>query len=211
MGYAADKYKGKNHWNYGKPTWNKGLKTGLAPWRGKERSEETKRKIGIAFAGRKLTLEHKKNISIGLRKNIVFMENLKDSAKKMGFLNRGRKFTEEHKNKLKSTRLRQIFPIKDTKIELRLQKILKEFTILFETHYPILGQPDIFIKPNICIFADGCYWHKCPKCGFGKGRERDKMVTRELQELGYIVIRLWEHELKKDTSVKIASVIKSLL
>jgi 5-methylcytosine-specific restriction endonuclease McrA len=28
--------------------WNKGLKTGYAPWRGKKRSEETKRKLSLA-------------------------------------------------------------------------------------------------------------------------------------------------------------------
>lgn len=57
-----------------------------------------------------------------------------------------------------------------------------------------IGQPDIFIEPNICLFIDGCYWHKCPTCGFGNGRERDMFVTGELQKQGYVVIRLWEHE-----------------
>ena len=34
-----------NKYRLGKKPWNKGLKTGFAPWRGKKRSEETKKKI----------------------------------------------------------------------------------------------------------------------------------------------------------------------
>ena len=90
-----------------------------------------------------------------------------------------------------------VIPFKDTSIELKLQNFLKEQGIEFQTHYPILGQPDIFIKPNICIFADGCYWHKCSQCGFDELKQRDKQVNEELQKQGYIVIRIWEHEINK--------------
>lgn len=91
---------------------------------------------------------------------------------------------------------------KNTSIELRVQNLLKENKIDFETHYSVLGHPDIFIKPNICIFVDGCYWHKCSECGFEesirKEKEKDKRITQELQKQGYLVIRIWEHEIKNN-------------
>jgi DNA mismatch endonuclease, patch repair protein len=95
------------------------------------------------------------------------------------------------KNKI--SRLSQIIPSKDTSIEIKLQKILKKNKILFQKHKSIFGQPDIFIQPNICIFADGCYWHKYPK-----GTNRDKKVNEYLKQNGYIVLRFWEHEINND-------------
>ena len=38
--------------NKGRKAWNKGLKTGISPWLGKERSEETKEKIRKSLSGR---------------------------------------------------------------------------------------------------------------------------------------------------------------
>jgi DNA mismatch endonuclease (patch repair protein) len=114
------------------------------------------------------------------------------------------KLSEEDKKKMRERRLKQIFPFKDTSIEIKLQNWLKKQGIEFETHHPILGQPDIFIKPNICIFADGCYWHKCPQCGFGELRQRDLQITQELQKQGYMVFRLWEHEINNNEFEKIS-------
>lgn len=166
-------------------------KKGKKPY---EMTDKTREKMSKSFKGRKLkplTEEQKRKISIANKKVIHTPEwNLK-----IGLTKRGVKKSEKTRQKMSEARLKRVFPIKDTSIEVKLQNFLKEQHIEFSTHYPILGQPDIFIKPNICIFADGCYWHKCPECGFGHGKERDVMVTRELQKQGYVVIRMWEHEI----------------
>ena len=74
------------------------------------------------------------------------------------------------------------------------------------------GRPDIFFpETGVVVFADGCYWHGCEKCGHfpkvnGKfwktkilrNKERDVAVTRHLRGEGYHVIRVWEHELAED-------------
>ena len=143
-------------------------------------SEETKRKIGLA---------HKD------KKRKPFTE---ETRKKMSKARLGIKYSKETIEKIRQARLKQIIPNKDTSIEIKLQNWLKKQNIEFETHYPILGQPDIFIKPNICIFADGCYWHKCEQCGFGHLVDRDKEITQELQEQGYLVIRIWEHDINSE-------------
>ena len=179
----------------GKPSWNKGI-----PF-----SEETREKMSLAQKGKKLSEEHKRKISEKLKGRLFSEEtrkriSLATQGKHYGFL--GKKHSEEFKKNrsidMKKRRPFMVITKKNTSIELKLQNWLKEQNIPFETHYPILGQPDIFIKPNICIFADGCYWHKCPDCGFGHKRERDKMVTGELQKQGYTVIRLWEHEINNN-------------
>jgi DNA mismatch endonuclease (patch repair protein) len=59
------------------------------------------------------------------------------------------------------------------------------------------------------IFVDGCYWHGCPlhatspktnaafwRKKLAANRTRDHLVTRTLRQLGWRVLRLWEHELK---------------
>lgn len=86
-----------------------------------------------------------------------------------------------------------VLPTKDTSIELKLQNILEKEGIKFEKHKPILGQPDIFIEPNICIFADGDYWHNRPE-----RIRRDVYVNRKLKEKGYTILRFWEHTIHND-------------
>jgi DNA mismatch endonuclease (patch repair protein) len=59
----------------------------------------------------------------------------------------------------------------------------------------------------LAVFLDGCFWHRCPEHGnapvhnagyweakLGRNVERDVQVTRALEEAGWIVVRIWEHE-----------------
>jgi DNA mismatch endonuclease (patch repair protein) len=101
--------------------------------------------------------------------------------------------SEEGRKNMRLARLKKIIPFKDTSIEVRLQNILRDNNIIFEKHKPIHGQPDLFIEPNICIFADGDYWHNYPA-----GRERDREVTKVLTEKGYKVLRFWEHDINNN-------------
>lgn len=98
---------------------------------------------------------------------------------------------------------------KNNRIELMLQHALRDNGINFETHAQVPGRPDIFIKPNICIFVDGCYWHGC-KCKFDANTtgtradyirtrmEHDKDINKELETKGFVVLRFWEHEINND-------------
>ena len=158
-------------------------------------SEETKRRMSVAQSNKKLSTEHKLKIGLANKgqKKPPFSEEHKRKLRQA--LLKSYATNPERKKKLSIAMIKRVLPNKNTSIELKLQAWLKEQNIEFQTNYPILGRPDIFIKPNICIFADGCYWHKCPTCGKGDGRERDEMVTKTLQSQGYTVIRIWEHEI----------------
>jgi DNA mismatch endonuclease (patch repair protein) len=82
------------------------------------------------------------------------------------------------------------------------------------------GSPDfLFPADNIAIFVDGCFWHGCPQCGhlprtnesfwsakISRNRERDKKITRNLEQQGFRVMRFWEHELRTGLGKCIASV-----
>ncbi len=84
---------------------------------------------------------------------------------------------------------------KGTIIELLLEKELADRFIKFAGQVSIPTAhtvPDIFIEPNIVIYADGDYWHGIPK-----QRRIDKLQTKRLIALGYKVYRFPEYEIKK--------------
>lgn len=76
-------------------------------------------------------------------------------------------------------------------------------------HIPEFGRtrPDIaFPRQRVAVFVDGCFWHRCPDhATFPKANaewweeklqrnvERDNRTNRRLENLGWTVIRVWEH------------------
>jgi very-short-patch-repair endonuclease len=84
---------------------------------------------------------------------------------------------------------------RDTKIELLLKEWLIENEIEFIPQYNTgYGSVDFFIPPNICLFADGDYWHG-PK--IPEQLERDALQNENLKMKGFNVIRLKENEIKQ--------------
>ena len=103
---------------------------------------------------------------------------------------------------------------KDT--ELVMIQILRSNHISgWRRNQAVLGKPDfIFPKQKIALFVDGCFWHGCPKhSNMPKNNQefwekkllgnkvRDRFVTRELRRMGWKVVRVWEHELKKPQKI----------
>ncbi|WP_413580963.1 very short patch repair endonuclease [Bdellovibrio sp. HCB288] len=93
---------------------------------------------------------------------------------------------------------------KGTKPETQMASILKPLGLRLRKHAAIVGKPDLISKKHgVAIFVDGCRRHFIqPKSNslFWKAKisanvKRDRIVDRELQRLGYVVIRIWEHEL----------------
>lgn len=73
------------------------------------------------------------------------------------------------------------------------------------------GQYDIpvsadFVDPErrILLFEDGCYWHNCQECGFNYFPQRplvDAEIDKIAQAAGWVVIRIWQHELGDPNTV----------
>ena len=206
-------------WNKGRHMWlyrphPKGMLGKISPRRGIKLSEETKKKMSLARKGKpswnkgkKFSEESRKKMSLAQKrtpkpwlKNRKFSEKWKRKLSEATKRNPSRYWLGRKRPEILNW-INNVKVFKETSIELKLQKLLKENNIQFKSNYPILGyRPDIFIEPNICIFADGCYWHKCSECGFVDKlvNEKDARITKHLQVSGYTVIRIWEHDIRKN-------------
>jgi DNA mismatch endonuclease (patch repair protein) len=96
----------------------------------------------------------------------------------------------------------------------------------FVDREPVLGlrrRADlIFPRHRIAVFVDGCYWHGCPthgtipktnaewwKAKLSTNRKRDRDTDRRMQEAGWKVIRIWEHEDAISAADRVAAALKS--
>ena len=100
----------------------------------------------------------------------------------------------------------------NTKPELILRKALWGKGIRYRIKNRLPGRPDIvFPRHRLAVFVDGCFWHKCPKHfvepdtnrKFWREKisgnvKRDKINTKKIKLMKWKVIRIWEHEIKKD-------------
>ena len=104
---------------------------------------------------------------------------------------------------------------KDTTIELALRKALWKQGIHYRKIYKgLIGKTDIVItKYRIAVFCDSDFWHGydwenrksriksnqeywIPK--IERNMKRDQEVTSALVEQGWIVLRFWEHDIRKN-------------
>jgi len=201
------------------------------PFYGRKHTEASKKIIGKHSKSRIKSPETrlKKSISMRGSKNHFYGRKHTEASKRIiGKMEEGNTYalglkrSEETKKLIRERRLHQVFPKQDTKLELRLQEIIIKLKIKFKKHMPIMGQPDIFIEPNICIFTDGDYWHGW---FYMKGKDysnykvlnneyfkkkilRDEKITNELKKSGFIVLRFWEHEIHDEPKKVIKKIQK---
>jgi len=115
---------------------------------------------------------------------------------------------------------------KNTSIELLVRKKLHSLGYRFRVNYKKLpGKPDIiFTKKKIAIFVHGCFWHghevNCryshvsqtrkeywePK--IARTKERDTEHIEYLLHNGWIVLTIWECEIKKNFDHTINNIIE---
>jgi len=109
----------------GQVPWNKGKKGLQIP------SEETKQKLSkimkeiAPFKGRHHSKENKNNHS----------KFMKEYYKNHSNPKKGTKLSEETIKKIREARAKQILPLKDTSIEVKIQNFLKRLGIEFYTHW----------------------------------------------------------------------------
>ena len=110
-----------------------------------------------------------------------------------------------------------------TVAELILKKALSGRHFTYQPK-KIYGNPDFASKKKrIAIFVDGCFWHKCPKCytvpksnkeywlpKIKRNVGRDKKINKLLKKDGWKIIRIWEHEIKKNPGLGVNKIIKKL-
>ena len=101
---------------------------------------------------------------------------------------------------------------KDTALEVRVRSELHKRGFRFRKHLKTLpGKPDVvFTGARVAVFIDGDFWHGYNlsswehklsafwKEKITRNRERDSDRDRVLREMGWKVVRLWQHEIKQD-------------
>jgi DNA mismatch endonuclease (patch repair protein) len=114
---------------------------------------------------------------------------------------------------------------KDTSPEIKIRKLLFSNGVRgYRINYNLPGKPDIaFPGKRVAVFIDGCFWHKCPihfqepdtRKEFwinkiNRNVERDKEINRRLEEIGWEVIRVWEHQVRENPDLVVVEIINRL-
>jgi len=203
-GLRKEAYKNIGKANKGGHIWrNKEHPKGML---GKNHANKTKMMIGrknsINQTGNKNSMYGKKRTKESLIRGIQTKRNkgniypTKRTKEKIGYSNKIIQNKPAYKLLSIERRAKQIFPKKDTKIEVKIQNFLKKLELDFFTHQYLREiehsyQCDILIpSTNLVIECDGDYWHKYPI-----GKDIDHIRTKELLQRGFKVLRLWECEI----------------
>jgi DNA mismatch endonuclease, patch repair protein len=101
---------------------------------------------------------------------------------------------------------------RDTRPELEIRRELHARGLRYRVDVSpvpsLRGRADILFRPaRVAVYVDGCFWHSCPdhrvlpKGNRDWWREklaatvhRDRTTDRTLAEIGWRVLRVWEHE-----------------
>ena len=76
---------------------------------------------------------------------------------------------------------------------------------------------------GLAVVVDGCFWHGCPQhykspvanSDFWKAKllrnvSRDARVDADLVKPDWVVVRVWEHELRRNLAAAVARVVRVL-
>ena len=79
----------------------------------------------------------------------------------------------------------------------------------------------VFPRLKVAVYLDGCFWHGCPEhhsvsktnaefwaTKVANNRARDEDTNRRLEEAGWTVIRVWEHEDPAVAAAEIKAVVE---
>lgn len=116
---------------------------------------------------------------------------------------------------------------RDTKPELALRRAVHarglRYRVSMRPLPPIRRTADlVFTKAKVAVFLDGCFWHGCPQHHtkaranadywaekVTRNRERDAETDRLLEEAGWTVVRVWEHEDPVQAAAKVGEIVRS--
>lgn len=106
---------------------------------------------------------------------------------------------------------------KGSKIENSFAKILRKNDFSYTRNsIKYFGKPDFVLKKHrTVIFIDSCFWHGCKKHKplpvtnkiFWKdkiegNKKRDGQVSKYYKKQEWNILRVWEHEIKKNKNIK---------
>jgi DNA mismatch endonuclease (patch repair protein) len=116
---------------------------------------------------------------------------------------------------------------KDTRPEIEIRRELHRRGLRFRVgRQPVPGlrtKADIvFSTARVAIYVDGCFWHSCPehatqpaanaawwKEKLRRNRDRDIATNQALEDAGWTVVRVWEHEAPESAADRIEDVVRA--
>jgi DNA mismatch endonuclease, patch repair protein len=117
--------------------------------------------------------------------------------------------------------------LRDTGPELALRRELHRLGLRYRLHQAVVPgvrrRPDIVFGPKrVAVFIDGCFWHGCPQhatvakanrafwnAKIRSNQLRDSDTNLRLEEAGWRVVRIWEHEDPEAAALRIKSFVRS--
>lgn len=116
----------------------------------------------------------------------------------------------------------------DTHPEVAVRAALFRRGLRFRKQLPVPGMPrrtiDIaFTRARVAVFVDGCFWHGCPDHGVAPKNNaawwadklalnqlRDRNTDDHLERLGWLVIRVWEHQDAGEVADAVAEAVRRI-
>lgn len=116
---------------------------------------------------------------------------------------------------------------RDNAVELAVRSALHRLGFRFRIHQRVVPGTkrtvDILLpRHRLAVFVNGCFWHGCPihatwpkrnaefwRIKIEANRERDADTDRRLQQAGWRVIRIWEHEQPNEAALRVAELIRA--
>ncbi len=116
---------------------------------------------------------------------------------------------------------------RDTRPEQALRSVLQRRGLRFRKHFALASagrcRADIvFTRARVAVFVDGCFWHRCPEHGtrprtnnaywsakIDRNVARDREQGRLLEQAGWRVVRVWEHEEVSSAADRVEWVLRS--
>lgn len=114
---------------------------------------------------------------------------------------------------------------RDTKPELELRRELWARGLRYRVDRRVLPglrrKADVvFVGRRVAVFVDGCFWHRCPEhathpkanaefwdAKLTRNVERDRETDRRLEDAGWSVVRVWEHEDPRAAADRVCDVV----
>jgi len=142
------------------------------------------------------------------------METGRSSPQRTVALGNGRRAPYPNPTTVAASRIGKANRKRDTRPEVSLRSALHRRGLRFRKDLllrcsnGVKVRPDIvFTASRVAVFVDGCFWHGCPDHGtvprsnvdywrpkFEANVARDRRADDALAQDGWLVIRVWEHE-----------------
>jgi DNA mismatch endonuclease (patch repair protein) len=114
----------------------------------------------------------------------------------------------------------------ETEVELKLRRALHALGLRYRLHQRLIPGSTrtvdvVFPTARVAVDIRGCFWHACPEHGtrpranadwwsskLDRNRRRDEEAVRLLEELGWHVVVVWEHDDSREAAGKLQRMVR---